>query len=68
MSQPVRSADELPAVGTPVERPVGRPVEQRANAPQAHCPNPPIGRRCALCGGELYCMEPWRTKGYDLKG
>lgn len=30
MSQPVRNADELPAVGTPVERPVGRPVPERA--------------------------------------
>ena len=28
MSQPVRNADELPAVGTPVERPVGRPVDE----------------------------------------
>ena len=30
MSQPVRSADELPAVGTPVERPVGRLEPERA--------------------------------------
>lgn len=30
MSQPVRNADELPAVGTPVERPVGRPAPERA--------------------------------------
>ena len=29
MSQPARNADELPAVGTPVERPVGRPVPER---------------------------------------
>lgn len=29
MSQPVRDADELPAVGTPVERPVGRLVPER---------------------------------------
>lgn len=46
----------------PVEREAGRPVEQRANAPQAHCPNPPFGRRCQLCGGELYCMNPWRAR------
>lgn len=30
MSQPVRNADELPAVGTPVERPVGRMEPERA--------------------------------------
>lgn len=29
MSQPVRKADELPAVGTPVERPVGRLEPER---------------------------------------
>ena len=29
MSQPVRNTDELPAVGTPVERPVGRPAPKR---------------------------------------
>ena len=32
MSQPVRNADELPAVGTPVERPVGRPAPKRETA------------------------------------
>lgn len=32
MSQPVRNADELPAVGTPVERPVGRPVDEATDA------------------------------------
>ena len=32
MSQPVREADELPAVGTPVERPVGRPVDEATDA------------------------------------
>ena len=30
MSKPVRGADELPDVGTPVERVVGRPAEQSA--------------------------------------
>jgi hypothetical protein len=56
--------DELkPNVGAgPVERWVGRPVEQRANAPSAPCPNPPLGRKCPLCGGELYCMDAWRRK------
>ena len=29
MSQPVRKTDELPAVGTPVERPVGRLEPER---------------------------------------
>lgn len=29
MSQPVRNAEELPAVGTPVERPVGRLAPER---------------------------------------
>ena len=29
MSQPARNADELPAVGTPVERSVGRLVPER---------------------------------------
>ena len=31
MSQPVRSADELPAAGTPVERLVGRLEPERAD-------------------------------------
>jgi len=61
-----RNAQMVPAPLGPVERMVGRPVPERTNAPQAPCPNPPFGRRCHLCGGELYCMDPWRTKGYDL--
>ena len=32
MSQPVREADELPAVGTPVERRVRRPVDEATDA------------------------------------
>ena len=30
MNEPVRKAEELPAVGSPVERGVGRPVPERA--------------------------------------
>lgn len=37
MSQPVRDADELPAVGTPVERPVGRLVPERARGCEHGC-------------------------------
>lgn len=51
-----------PAGIGPVERGVGRLEPERASAPHAPCPNPPTGRKCPLCGGELYCMEPWRNK------
>lgn len=59
----MNEAEQVPGpVGSPVERPVGRPVPKRAYNLHAPCPNPPLGSKCPLCGGELHCMEPWRRK------
>jgi len=51
MSQPVRSADELPAVGTPVERPVGRPAPERAA----------LMRQMTLAQREVRSWPAWMT-------
>ena len=71
MSQPVRDADELPAVGTPVERPVGRLVPERAE--------PAWAQQCRKCanlrqqrGGRIWkCLalrvghrSGWTEMGY----
>lgn len=53
MSQPVRSADELPAVGTPVERPVGRPADE---ATDAEGPRGTYGCACVSRSGHA-CAE-----------
>lgn len=33
-------------------------------SPIPKCPNLPAGRRCPLCGGELYCLKPesWKLR------
>lgn len=58
MSNNDRSEPANHAVGSQVDQPVGRPEPERAKPLHALCPDPPIGRRCAQCGGELYCRKP----------
>lgn len=56
MSQPVRNADELPAVGTPVERPVGRLAPERADGSE-HYWDDRDEPSCERCHGDG--MGPW---------
>ena len=60
MSQPVRNADELPAVGTPVERPVGRPAPGSADGSEHYWDDrdePFDEPTCERCHGDG--MDPW---------
>ena len=59
MNDTKRSAPEAPAVGVPVERPVGRLAPKRA---RKQCPDPVKGERCPLCGGSYVCLQSWRKK------
>ena len=56
------SHESQQAVGSPLERGVGRLAPQRANARTRPCPDPVKGKRCPLCGGEYVCLQSWRPK------
>ena len=57
MSQPVRNADELPAVGTPVERPV-RPVAWADDAAVQGC----VGNCASAAAKEYWERGHWVDK------
>ena len=62
MSQPVRNTDELPAVGTPVERPV-RPVAWADDAAAQGC----VGNCASAAAKEYWERGHWTDKANAAK-